>query len=126
MNDFRVFENDRSAISIVTVGELYSFARQKNWGKAKTERLEELIDGLIVIPIQQWDIVKRYAEIDVFSQGKDTEKPIGITARNMSKNDLWIAATASVTKATLVTADRDFEHLVPHFCSVEMLSIRDH
>jgi len=27
------------------------------------------------------------------------------------KNDLWIAATALVTKAELITADSDFDHL---------------
>jgi len=34
-----------------------------------------------------------------------------ISARNMGKNDLWIAATAYVTEATLLTMDKDFEHL---------------
>ena len=29
----------------------------------------------------------------------------------MGKNDLWIAATVSVTNATLVTTDKDFNHL---------------
>ena len=29
----------------------------------------------------------------------------------MGKNDLWIAACAAATRATLVTLDRDFEHL---------------
>lgn len=34
-----------------------------------------------------------------------------MTSRNMGKNDLWIAATASVTNATLITTDKDFYHL---------------
>jgi predicted nucleic acid-binding protein len=34
-----------------------------------------------------------------------------MTARNMGKNDLWIAATASVQSATLITTDKDFDHL---------------
>jgi predicted nucleic acid-binding protein len=29
----------------------------------------------------------------------------------MGKNDLWIAATASVTNSALITTDKDFEHL---------------
>lgn len=29
----------------------------------------------------------------------------------MGKNDLWIAATAYVTGATLLTTDADFDHL---------------
>jgi tRNA(fMet)-specific endonuclease VapC len=39
------------------------------------------------------------------------QKPIEGSAKNMGKNDLWIAATASVTKAILVTSDKDFTHL---------------
>lgn len=33
----------------------------------------------------------------------------------MGKNDLWIAATASVTGATLLTTDGDFDHLESAF-----------
>jgi predicted nucleic acid-binding protein len=29
----------------------------------------------------------------------------------MGKNDIWIAATASVLNATLITTDNDFDHL---------------
>ena len=29
----------------------------------------------------------------------------------MGKNDLWIAATASAATATLLTTDKDFNHL---------------
>ena len=36
----------------------------------------------------------------------------------MGKNDLWIAATASVLKAILFTTDRDFDHLDGEFLEV--------
>lgn len=36
---------------------------------------------------------------------------VGMSARNMGKNDLWIAATASALDLTLLTTDRDFDHL---------------
>lgn len=45
----------------------------------------------------------------------------GQTARQMGKNDLWIAATASVLKATLLTTDHDFDHL--HTVFVEVVYI---
>jgi predicted nucleic acid-binding protein len=41
----------------------------------------------------------------------------------MGKNDLWIAATAAVTGATLVTTDRDFEHLSAHFINLQWVDI---
>lgn len=34
-------------------------------------------------------------------------------ARNMGKNDLWIAASAKAAGATLLTTDGDFDHLIP-------------
>jgi tRNA(fMet)-specific endonuclease VapC len=33
------------------------------------------------------------------------------SARNMGKNDVWIAATASVLQIPLLTTDADFQHL---------------
>jgi len=37
--------------------------------------------------------------------------PFKFTARNMGKNDRWIAATASVPDMDLLTSGKDFEHL---------------
>jgi predicted nucleic acid-binding protein len=37
----------------------------------------------------------------------------------MGKNDLWIAATAKVANATLITVDSDFSHLAKSFIQVK-------
>jgi len=42
---------------------------------------------------------------------KISQLPKTTTARNMGKNDLWIAPTASVLDMDLLTSDKDFEHL---------------
>ncbi len=42
-----------------------------------------------------------------------------MTARNMGKSDIWIAATAMLFNATLLTTDSDFLHLAPLFFKVE-------
>lgn len=39
--------------------------------------------------------------------------PAGLSARNMGKNDLWIAATALYLDLPLHTTDNDFDHLPP-------------
>ncbi|MBU6120983.1 PIN domain-containing protein [Hymenobacter siberiensis] len=56
-----------------------------------------------------------YARIDAYSQGKLELEPLpaGISARNMGKNDLWIAATALYFGVELHTTDKDFDHLGP-------------
>jgi tRNA(fMet)-specific endonuclease VapC len=109
-----------SFISIVTIGEIYSLAAQFNWGDKKIKALEKTLDEFQSIDINYPQILKRYAEIDAFSQGKYALKklPEGMTSRNMGKNDLWIAASASFLNAKLVTTDKDFDHLNNEFLEV--------
>lgn len=57
---------------------------------------------LIAVPIPNRNIVDAYVEIDYYSRAQ---------GRKMGKNDLWIAATARVEAATLLTTDQDFDHL---------------
>lgn len=64
-----------------------------------------------------------YAEIDAYSQGKHLDKKHGLSSRNMGKNDLWIAATALVTNSTLITTDKDFDHLDPEFIKVKRYEV---
>ena len=54
-----------------------------------------------------------YARVDAYSQGKLLGQPLpaGLSARNMGKNDLWIAATALDLDLPQHTADNDFDHL---------------
>jgi tRNA(fMet)-specific endonuclease VapC len=50
--------------------------------------------------------------MDAYSKHKDPVRmyPEGYSSKNVGKNDLWIAATAHVTKSKLVTTDDDFDH----------------
>jgi len=100
---------DRPLISVVTVGEVKAFAMKLGWAKPKRSKLDLLVRNLVVIQLHQGDILDRYAEIDCFS-----EKEM-VPARPMGQNDMWIAATASATGATLITTDKDFDHLSPRF-----------
>ena len=110
-------------ISIVTQGEILSLCYLFGWGEQKKLSLTKLLNQFLIIPIEAKDIVDVYAEIDAFSKGKLPDKPlpVGMTARNVEKNDLWIAATAFVTKSTLLTTDEDFDHLDPQFIDVVKL-----
>ena len=69
------------------------------------------------------NILQKYGEIDAYSQGKlpTNPLPIGISARNMGKNDLWIAATAHVLDIPLLTSDSDFDHLHSVYLTVEKI-----
>lgn len=109
------------AISVVVQGELESLALQWNWGEGKKRELEKVLSNLIIIPLKIKSIIKAYAEIDAFSQGKlsGATYPPQFSSRNMGKNDLWIAATAYATNSKLLTLDRDFDHLQPGYLVLE-------
>lgn len=89
-------------VSIVSVGEIYSLARQFEWGAKKTSEITKLLDNLVVEDINAPEILSAYGEIDHASR---------IIGRKMGKNDVWIAATCKVSGATLLTTDGDFDHL---------------
>ena len=116
---FDIFANT-PLVSVVSKGEIYSLALQRNWGTNKLKLLDELLRTLPVVDINHDQIIRRYAEIDTYSLGRSSVKPLpqGQTARQMGKNDLWIAATASVLRATLLTTDHDFDHLDKVFVDV--------
>ena len=87
--------------------------KKRGWGNPKIDKLNRLLDKLYIIDINNSDhqLIKAYYTIDSFSQGKLAEKPLNNSAKNMGKNDLWIAATAYVTNSKLITTDKDFNHL---------------
>ena len=102
----------RCAISIVTVGELYSFALQREWGDRRRKEFTNLLRQLVWIDIHHDDVLDRYAAIDHASRR---------AGRAMGKNDVWIAATAAASGMILLTGDRDFDHLAPEQLSVEIV-----
>ncbi len=95
----------RPMICVVTHGEVRVLAARNEWGDSKLAALENALDNLVTVDINHPDIFDAYVAIDLYSQ----KHPAG--ARNMGKNDLWIAACAKATGATLLTTDKDFIHL---------------
>lgn len=91
-------------VSVVSVGEILSLARQFKWPAQKLAAISMLLDNLVVEDINTPEVLAAYAEIDQASRAG---------GRSMGKNDVWIAATAKVTGATLLTTDKDFDHLIP-------------
>ena len=92
--------------SVVSDGELRSLAFQFSWKAAKISQMKFALGYFQRVTIDMTRILEVYATIDAYTQS------IGYT---MGKNDLWIAATANATGATLLTTDRDFDILTPTF-----------
>ena len=104
-------KENTALISVVSVGELRAIGLMNDWGKARMKRLESILSELLITDINLVEVIEMYAEIDAYSQNRLIGKPLNQTPRNMGKNDIWIAATAAVTKAKLLTTDKDFMHL---------------
>ncbi|MCA9707791.1 MAG: PIN domain-containing protein [Myxococcales bacterium] len=105
----------RPLVCVVSHGEVRVLAGRNRWGEAKLAALQNALDNLVTVDINHPDVLDAYVEIDLYSQSQ----PDG--ARNMGKNDLWIAACAKAAGATLLTTDKDFEHLAQTLLSIEFV-----
>lgn len=119
-NQYGFFNRENySFASVVTAGEILSLSAQLNWGARRIQKMEEFLNVTAITPILRREILNAYAKIDAYSQGRLRQKmlPNGMSARNMGKNDLWIAATAHIygNAIRLVTSDHDFDHLDGQF-----------
>ena len=122
---YTFFENaNQVVLSVINIGEIESLAYQLNWGFARRQHLQELLNQTQLLNIYQ-ETIYAYAEIDAFSQNKLPNRPLKTTARNMGKNDIWLAATAHVGQFKFVTTDNDFEHLDTIFIDLLRLSVLD-
>ena len=75
----------------------------------------------ISITVEGEPLMEHYADIDAFSQSNHPTMRLSGSARKMSKNDLWIAATTPIFDGTLLTTDGDFNHLHNVFFKVEYI-----
>ena len=116
-------KGNTAIISVVVLGELESISLRNNWGQKRIEYLETFLRKFLIADINSRDVIKKYGEIDAFSQGKLKENPLGDSSRNMGKNDLWIAATTSITNSKLITSDRDFDHLNGKYLDLILIEI---
>lgn len=92
----------RPAICEVSIGELLAFARSNKWGERRQTLLMERLESSLVIQISHPGVHQRWAEISSALQAA------GVT---VGQNDIWIAATASVTGLSVLTTDKDFARL---------------
>jgi tRNA(fMet)-specific endonuclease VapC len=110
-------------VSFVSIAEAHSIAYQNRWGSNKAQRLEEFFSYVRVVSTDHL-LLPTYIGIDAYSQRTDPnyQKYSFSTPRNMGKNDLWKAATASLLNLQLVTTDEDFDHLETSFLSLRKIS----
>jgi tRNA(fMet)-specific endonuclease VapC len=118
-------DNRKLYVSVVTIAELRSIALQNNWAKEKWDFIQPIIDECYQVEATQ-TLVNSYSQIDAYSQRRNPsfQEYSFATPRNMGKNDLWIASTAALLGLTLVTTDKDFDHLHQIFMEVKCISLQ--
>lgn len=114
--NYKIFDGqNRIALSVVSKGEIEAAILKLGLGEGRKRRIQYLMNRLTIFGINFDKIIQKYAEIDAYSQGKIKTPTAKFSSRNMGKNDLWIAATASAFDLQLVTMDKDFNHLAPSY-----------
>lgn len=123
---YKLFDAKNSlAVSIVTLGELDALIKKNGIGDRRKEKINRIVARLAKVGLNTKEVIDRYGDIDAYSQGKLNNES-KFSARNMGKNDIWIAATASVYDLTLLTTDKDFDHLKGEYLNLEFIDIEEY
>jgi tRNA(fMet)-specific endonuclease VapC len=103
----------RVIIPMPVVGELKAFALKSDWGIQKVLFMNNLFSLFPLVEITE-ELTELYSQVDAYSQGKlrGNPLPLGVSSRNMGKNDIWIGTTALYFDLELHTTDNDFDHLI--------------
>jgi predicted nucleic acid-binding protein len=104
---------ERPLISTITEGEILGFARQRNWGPTKMSALSDMLGELVRVEAGLPEVVDAYADLSVLDL---------VGGHNTKDNDLWIAATAKATSASLLTCDHDFDWFDPSVIRVHWIA----
>ena len=95
-----LLQNNRLALSFMTVAELYQWAAIRNWGQPRIAQLESYLENYLVLPFdialcRLWGQVRAHCRR---------------TGYAISPQDAWVAATAQLYNLPLVTHNpKDFE-----------------
>ena len=90
----------RPVISIISQGELLGFSKKRKWGAGKVSGLSNLLQNVVIIPIDQDRIADTYSDLEYQNISNGL---------NLGQNDLWIAATSIEYGLQILTFDGDFE-----------------
>ena len=89
-------------LSFQSVGELWAWAEENNWGERQRNGLEAFLRRFLVIPYD-FELAKTWAR--VCAQAKRQ-------GRRLEAGDAWIVATAVHRRIPLLTHDRDQAEVV--------------
>jgi predicted nucleic acid-binding protein len=99
----------RPMVCVVSLGEIRAFARE--WALERVALLENILGELLIIDINRDDVIREHAQLHKFSTDGKELAGKSLRGRNISHNDLWIAAAARAVDAAILTTDLDLLRL---------------
>src|SRR5665213_2500463 len=91
----------RPLVCEVSIGEMMAFSQGLKWGKAKQDRLRDIIErDTVIVRISHPLVLESYASLSTLAQSSGWSIFHG-------KNDLWVGAAALATGSHLLTMDKD-------------------
>ncbi len=84
-------------ISFMTLAELDRWVLDAQWGEARRKRLRDHLERFVVLPYNR-DLCVKWAEVTVAAQA---------SGRRIDCADAWVAATALLAGAPLITHNRN-------------------
>ncbi len=81
----------------MTLAELDRWVLDAQWGEARRKRLRAYLERFVVLPYNR-DLCTKWAEVTIAAQA---------CGRRIDCADAWIAATALLAGAPLITHNRD-------------------
>jgi predicted nucleic acid-binding protein len=114
-------------ICSITKAELLALARCNQWGKQRINELRELVKRFDVQGIDFPHMQEVYAEVELYNRNlHPTHKNRKGQAYKMGKHDIWIATTAIVLDAIVISTDhRAFSHFTPNFLKTQLFFPED-
>ncbi len=95
--------NQELAISLMTVAELFQWAGMRNWGTARFQQMEVLLNSYTILPMDV-ETSRQWATVRIARHN---------TGHPISPQDAWIAATALRYNVSLITHNPDdFQKIV--------------
>jgi predicted nucleic acid-binding protein len=92
----------------MTLAELDRWVLEAHWGETRRQRLREYLERFVVLPYDR-DLCTKWAEVTVAAQA---------CGRRIDCADAWIAATALLSGAPLITHNRNDYLGVPGFTMI--------
>lgn len=116
IEQIQIIKEENTAISIITLGELYFMVENSKNKESNLILLNSCINSVTIFYIDKettniYGLIKTKILEKYAPKEKSKRKKVKITELGFDENDLWISAIALRNDLTVVSLDSDFERI---------------